>query len=244
MPFNTDDEVWYACYGSNLDRQRLMCYIQGGMPRGGTVANPGCIDPTPPKRDAHRMINRRLYFARQAESWQGGGVTFVETEPDAAGSLTHSRLYLITRQQFEHIFDQENDRDPTASLNASTNVPTNAPLSAHRNASTSSAAATAIDFAALDRTGILDTAGGWYRRLLFLGEHDRRPIYTFTAADRQPNRPPSDAYLQTIIRGLRQTCPSLTPAAVAAYLIDVIPFHTAVAQANRLVELASRETDD
>ena len=29
-------QVWYASYGSNLARDRFLCYLEGGRPKGAT----------------------------------------------------------------------------------------------------------------------------------------------------------------------------------------------------------------
>jgi hypothetical protein len=29
---NSQDQIWYACYGSNILQERFLCYIQGGDP--------------------------------------------------------------------------------------------------------------------------------------------------------------------------------------------------------------------
>ena len=101
------DLVWYAAYGSNLAFERFMAYIQGGIPEGSTRRHRGCADSTPPRADRPCRIPHRLYFARQARSWGGGGVAFVrpEAEPEHAAL---GRRYLVTRAQLVEILEQEN----------------------------------------------------------------------------------------------------------------------------------------
>jgi hypothetical protein len=41
-------QVWYACNGSNLNYERLLCYIKGGTAMGRSGANEGCRDQRPP----------------------------------------------------------------------------------------------------------------------------------------------------------------------------------------------------
>ena len=43
-------EVWYVSYGSNMCRDRLRCYIEGGRPRGGALEYVGARDDTLPAR--------------------------------------------------------------------------------------------------------------------------------------------------------------------------------------------------
>ena len=42
--------VWYASYGSNLNRARFMAYIEGGTVAGNDVVY-GCTDTTAPRDD-------------------------------------------------------------------------------------------------------------------------------------------------------------------------------------------------
>ena len=58
--------VWYVSYGSNMSAARLACYLEGGVRPGGTRANPGARDRTPPARDipvdlpGHAVLRRRV----------------------------------------------------------------------------------------------------------------------------------------------------------------------------------------
>ena len=40
--------VWYASYGSNINKDRFLCYIKGGQPMGSTKIERGCKDQTLP----------------------------------------------------------------------------------------------------------------------------------------------------------------------------------------------------
>lgn len=94
--------VWYACYGSNLCRERFLWYIQGG----GTKNNPGCQDKTLPVVDRPYTINHELYFTNQSRTWGNGGVAFLKMEKDEKVE-TLGRAYLITVEQFEDVKKQE-----------------------------------------------------------------------------------------------------------------------------------------
>jgi hypothetical protein len=96
--------VWYAAYGSNLDADRFACYLRGGTPRGSTVANPGARDPSPPRERRALFLPGRVYFARWAERWGGGGVAFYD--PEAEGPAA-ARAYLVTTDQFDDVAAQE-----------------------------------------------------------------------------------------------------------------------------------------
>ena len=39
-----EEEVWYACYGSNLSEERFCCYVQGGVAPNGKRYYPGDCD--------------------------------------------------------------------------------------------------------------------------------------------------------------------------------------------------------
>ena len=42
--------VWYACYGSNLLKERFLCYIRGGRPIGAQRTFYGCKNKKEPKK--------------------------------------------------------------------------------------------------------------------------------------------------------------------------------------------------
>lgn len=94
--------VWYACYGSNLCRERFLWYIHGGGPKN----NPGCQDKTLPVVDRLYTIHYELYFANQSKTWGNGGVAFLKLENDERIE-TLGRVYLITSEQFEDVKKQE-----------------------------------------------------------------------------------------------------------------------------------------
>lgn len=175
MPAQSD--VWYAAYGSNLDRARFLCYITGGRPAGAARTYPGCRDTTVPVVESAMRIPHSLYFAGMSTVW-GGGVAFVDTI-SADVPRTYSRLYRITWEQFTDVHSQDNWTGTTDAV-----VPTPAQMRSERVACVGS---------------------GWYDTLLYLGEHDGLPVLTFTAADRAgvgALTPPTDAYVATMARGL------------------------------------------
>src|SRR5262245_21448659 len=80
---NPQKLVWYASYGSNLNRERFMCYIKGCLPPGalpGATPNPGSRDTHDPLADkAIAIRNFELYFAdeeRSVKRW-GGASAFI-----------------------------------------------------------------------------------------------------------------------------------------------------------------------
>lgn len=187
------DLVWYAAYGSNLAFERFMAYIQGGTPEGSTRHHRGCSDPTPPREDRPCRIPHRLYFARQARSWGGGGVAFVRPEPEPEPEhAALGRRYLVTRAQLVEILEQENGVERGA---FSGEVPEEL----------------LGDGEPGQRVALPE---GWYDLLLCVGrapaggpEAPEVPVWTFTGSRdlSGEGRAPSAAYLGTIGVGLLES---------------------------------------
>jgi hypothetical protein len=64
--------VWYASYGSNLNRARFMAYIEGGTVAGNDVVYEGCTDITAPRDDISLELPQSLYFAGWSHRAWGG----------------------------------------------------------------------------------------------------------------------------------------------------------------------------
>lgn len=84
--------VWYACYGSNLSKERFMRYIHH------------CTDNTPPSEDRPFVFDHPIYFAKSASHWQNGGKAFLD---DSDIGMAYGRIYKITREQYEEVKLQE-----------------------------------------------------------------------------------------------------------------------------------------
>lgn len=184
--------VWYAAYGSNLDRARFHCYIAGGRPEGAARSYPGCRDRTPPRREAATDVGHGLYFAGRSSVW-GGAVAFLETTA-APVTVTHVRLYLLTWAQFVDVYAQDNwtgvahDALPTPST--------------------------------LRSAGAVVAGSGWYDCLVHLGDHDGLPMLTFTASEPAAVgdlAAPTTTYAATMARGLAASH-GLSPAQAARYI--------------------------
>lgn len=201
------DLVWYACYGSNLLRSRFMTYIQGGTPGGASTGQVGCTDPTPPRADNTVRIPHRLFFAGKSAKWQHGGVAFVSRERDPSAS-TAGRRYLISKEQFLQVVLQENGHndfgmDPAVEGGG---LGEGAPLG--------------IDLEETQARGWSEFSGGLYSVILFLGEHQGYPTYTFTTSRSREElglNPPGQAYRTTVVRGLAETY-GWSPDEIHAYL--------------------------
>lgn len=98
-----EEEVWYACYGSNLSAERFRCYVQGGMAPNGKRYF-GCTDTAIWKDSYWAEYCGRLYFGNESPSWGYNGVAFYDP---AGHERVLFRLYRITRDQLDDIARQE-----------------------------------------------------------------------------------------------------------------------------------------
>ena len=172
-------QVWYASYGSNILESRFHCYILGGQPKGSKKTYKGCTDKTLPQDKEEIYINSELYFAKKSKSWDSCGVGFINTEfNDKVQTL--GRMYLITPEQYVEIVKQETN---------------------HRGE-------LLIDFEkARGKGSLIIKEKSWYGNLLFLGEQNGNPIFTFTNEKNltEEINAPSEQYLLTIINGIKET---------------------------------------
>lgn len=191
---SSQNKVWYASYGSNLRMERFLCYIRGGQPEGNSNVYEGCRDQTLPEKSKGFYIERPLYFAKESKGWNNGGVGFISNSFDDI-TQTLSRMHLITKEQFIDLVKQE----------------------------TMSGGNIKINFDECKRKGSLIVEDPpWYGRLIYLGEDDNHPIFTFTAKEdltNQINRP-DESYLKTIIEGIKETFP-LNAIGICDYLLPL-----------------------
>ncbi len=106
------DYVWYAGYGSNLSKQRFLCYILGGKPKYGLTENEGCSNQKLPSEDRPIKIPYILYFAlpkgEGTSMWGKGGVAFLAPEKISnSEQWTLGRMWKITKDQYEEVKRQE-----------------------------------------------------------------------------------------------------------------------------------------
>lgn len=106
-----DKYVWYACYGSNLNKHRFLCYIQGGVCHYNGRIYEGCDDKSEPIEDKPITIPHKLYFANSSGSWNGSGVAFINPQRDPHAN-TRGRMYLITEDQFAEVHKPISCRPP------------------------------------------------------------------------------------------------------------------------------------
>lgn len=100
-----EDIVWYAGYGSNLSKERFLCYIKGGYCKENGKWYESCANPTlVSEKDDHAWYPGQMYFGNTSGSWNNKGVAFYD--PNAAGR-TFMRMYKVTREQLIDIQGQE-----------------------------------------------------------------------------------------------------------------------------------------
>lgn len=185
QPLPDHGQVWYVSYGSNMSGARLAAYLEGGVPPGGSRANPGARDSSPPRRSVPVDLPGTLYFAGDSPQW-GGGVAFYDHDARVAGASgpTAARAYLVTAQQFADVAAQEMYRVPQEGD----------PLEE-------------VVLAGLD--GGMHTAGpGHYETLVEVGRLEGAPMLLFTAphgVDHVRHSTPSAAYLAMLAQGLRES---------------------------------------
>ncbi|TWP34426.1 histone deacetylase [Leekyejoonella antrihumi] len=174
--------VWYVSYGSNLCRERLLCYLQGGRPPGARRSYVGARDHAAPQTDSAVDLPGRIYFAGESSVW-GGGVAFYDHDQTSPGGFTPARAYLLTVQQFVDVAVQEMHRDP------------------HPDDPLELVVGSGL------AAGRFEAGPGTYETLIEVGRRDGLPMLTFTAphgTDDVRHTPPSPAYLHMLAEGLRE----------------------------------------
>lgn len=100
--YDLNDYVWYACYGSNINIDRLMIYINGDK-NGKFGYTNGCGDKTRPLDAQPYIFDCPIYFAKHSKRWNGG-VAFLDYEH--AGS-SYGKIYKLKMSQFKDVLKQE-----------------------------------------------------------------------------------------------------------------------------------------
>ena len=190
------DLVWYAAYGSNLLAARFLTYLTGGTPPHRTNEQPhqGARQSTLPLDDRPWPIPHRLFFAASTPNWGGGALAMLDTGA-TTDHPTLGRIWLITGEQFEDLFRQENGHQVPASPQPGDGSPGDSPDRLF-----------SID--QLDVGGHLDVLDTWYGRVVHLGPGPGgHPVLTFVGAepDRHQPGPAHESYLRTVGLGLMES---------------------------------------
>lgn len=96
--------VWYASYGSNMARERMLCYLEGGSPRGSEMVQVGARNSALPVNDVPVRLPGSVFFSGRSRRWQNGGGAFYD--PTVSG-VALGRAYLLTMEQFDDVVAQE-----------------------------------------------------------------------------------------------------------------------------------------
>lgn len=100
------NKILYAVYGSNLLKERFLCYIHGGYYMGKNHI--GCTDKFPPIHSGTMRLPHRMYFAKSSSRWEDKGVAFLDDRKETDEKyFTQARLWKITDEQFSQIHRQE-----------------------------------------------------------------------------------------------------------------------------------------
>jgi hypothetical protein len=97
------ERVWYAAYGSNMNRARFEFYLTGGKPPNGARSYPGCRDTSPPRTSLPIMLPGQSYFALESLAWTGGMAFYDHFVPGP----TAARAYSVSLGQLSDIAAQE-----------------------------------------------------------------------------------------------------------------------------------------
>lgn len=107
-----------------------------------------------------------------------GGVAFIDTKKKE-NIKTFGKKYLITAEQFQEIVQQENGDSSMI-----------------------------VDLPLAKKVKMYQFSNGWYGNIIYLGEKEGHPIFTFTdhrSIDEKTFTSPSMAYLKSIFNGMRDT---------------------------------------
>lgn len=170
---------------------RFNCYIKGGIPQGTNRYFEGCRDKSFPIAQSSLIINRELFFAKESNTWNKGGVCFLSNQLSDE-QTTKCFMYLITEEQFIDVVNQENENLILQDF----------------------------DFEACMNTGSTIIENNlWYDKILLLGYQDEKPIFTFTNQNSLTSEinKPSLSYLNVIIHGL-VTSLKMAPKDIVDYL--------------------------
>ena len=100
--YDDNEYVWYACYGSNINRDRFMYYINGDE-TGRFSTTVGCANKEDPVEERKYVFKCPIYFAGLSKRW-GGGMAFLDYEN--AGK-SYGKIYKIKMSQFKDVLKQE-----------------------------------------------------------------------------------------------------------------------------------------
>ena len=208
------DKIWYVAYGSNINKDRLLKYIDGGLYNVTKKAHFGSTDTTKPSKIAIGHIDKRVYFAKNSPSWEGQAVAFINhiSEPQIRSKCVY---YLVSKRQFLDIYLQENGLNPKDASNKGL-----------------------IDSIRIEDNFMLGSPEQFtfYGRMVSLGEKEGIPCYSFTAKEPFEYNTPGKEYVHVIGQGLKQRF-NLNSKQAAFYLMGLDGIKNSTWTPNDLKEL-------
>lgn len=214
--------VWYASFGSNLCRERFLCYIQGGTLEAIDRHFEGANDRTPPKASIGLTAPHRMFFARES-SWWKGGVGFIDPQRDAAYGRGQAVLDTINVNQEES--DELNTQCENVVASTQHDISVSflraylITLEQYNDVVRQENKGKAMPLTEADLQRLIDEGPGstikvssnWYGNLLHIGDIPYQglayPVLTFTCHPENVKKflnPPSTSYKDMITRGLQE----------------------------------------
>ncbi len=104
-----EDYVWYAVYGSNIDEDRFLCYVEGGMCAANGRHYGGCRDKSRWIEEDVALYPGTVYASNNSPSWNGKGVAFYDENAydNILKGFTFMKLYKLRISQLLDIQKQE-----------------------------------------------------------------------------------------------------------------------------------------
>lgn len=102
VKYDDNQYVWYACYGSNINYDRFIYYINGDVNEKYSTSN-GCSDKSLPLEERQYIFEHPIYFAGISKRW-GGGMAFLDYEHDGK---SYGKIYKLKMSQFKGVLEQE-----------------------------------------------------------------------------------------------------------------------------------------
>ncbi|HJP17001.1 MAG TPA: hypothetical protein QF762_08550 [Acidimicrobiales bacterium] len=189
MVRNSDQEVWYVAYGSNLLTARMLAYLEGSTEDSLWGKHRGAKDPTFP-RDAQKIeVPYPIRFGGYSQRWKGGVAWCPHKVLSGKEIAPIGRAWRITRGQLADIVAQEN-RKETKEISIPDNFPK--PGEAFKT-----------------NDGLIDL-------LISLDQIVGVPAVTLGSSSPPPPGPPSPSYRAVLVAGMSEM--GLTSAEIMEYL--------------------------
>ena len=104
-----DVYVWYASYGSNIDEDRFLCYLEGGKCAANGRTYKGCDDKSRWIEEDIALYPGTVYASNNSPSWRDKGVAFFDEKGTNRylNGFAFMKLYKIRWSQLLQIQRQE-----------------------------------------------------------------------------------------------------------------------------------------